>query len=193
MDYSITFIIPNIPVVESVKSALEKMELDYPVYLRSTGEAVELARELIPKGVKLIVSHGLTLEHIRNELTIPAIDLPFSGLDALAAARSALQLPGRIVHLGTQSLHHYIQRSLALIGEDPQRIDFYQLKLGRTVEEQTQDMIDAGYNVFIGGYSMVAYAKKAGKYGLEFDADELIIEATVQNAQALLSTIQQRE
>lgn len=61
------------------------------------------------------------------------------------------------------------------------------------MEEQTQDMIDAGYNVFIGGYSMVAYAKKAGKYGLEFDADELIIEATVQNAQALLSTIQQRE
>ena len=48
MDYRITFIIPNIPVVESVKSALEKIGLDYPVYLRSTGEAVELARELIP-------------------------------------------------------------------------------------------------------------------------------------------------
>ena len=143
MDYRITFIIPNIPVVESVKSALEKMGLDYPVYLRSTGEAVELARELIPRGVKLIVSHGLTLENIRKELAIPAIDLPFSGLDALATARAALQLPGRIVHLGTQSLHHYIQRSLTLIGEDPQRIDFYQLKLGRTVEEQAQDMIDA--------------------------------------------------
>ena len=86
MDYRITFIIPNIPVVESVKSALEKMGLDYPVYLRSTGEAVELARELIPRGVKLIVSHGLTLENIRKELAIPAIDLPFSGLDALATA-----------------------------------------------------------------------------------------------------------
>lgn len=193
MDYRITFIIPNIPVVESVKSALEKMGLDYPVYLRSTGEAVELARELIPRGVKLIVSHGLTLENIRKELAIPAIDLPFSGLDALATARAALQLPGRIVHLGTQSLHHYIQRSLTLIGEDPQRIDFCQLKLGRTVEEQAQDMIDAGYNVFIGGYSMVAYVKQAGKYGLEFDADGLIIEATVQNAQTLLNTILQRE
>ena len=193
MDYRITFIIPNIPVVESVKSALEKIGLDYPVYLRSTGEAVELARELIPRGVKLIVSPGLTLENIRKELAIPAIDLPFSGLDALATARAALQLPGRIVHLGTQSLHHYIQRSLTLIGENPQRIDFYQLKLGRTVEEQAQDMIDAGYNVFIGGYSMVAYVKQAGKYGLEFDADELIIEATVQNAQTLLNTILQRE
>lgn len=193
MDYRITFIIPNIPVVESVKTALEKIGLDYPVYLRSTGEAVELARELIPRGVKLIVSHGLTLENIRKELAIPAIDLPFSGLDALATARAALQLPGRIVHLGTQSLHHYIQRSLTLIGENPQRIDFYQLKLGRTVEEQAQDMIDAGYNVFIGGYSMVAYVKQAGKYGLEFDADELIIEATVQNAQTLLNTILQRE
>ena len=72
MDYRITFIIPNIPVVESVKSALEKIGLDYPVYLRSTGEAVELARELIPRGVKLIVSHGLTLENIRKELAIPA-------------------------------------------------------------------------------------------------------------------------
>ena len=193
MDYSITFIIPNIPVVNSVKTALERMHCDYPVYLRSTAEAVELARELIPKGVKLIVSHGLTLEYIRSQLTIPAIDLPFSGLDALATAKSALQLPGKIIHLGTQSLHHYIQRSLSIIGEDPRRIDFFPLKMGRTVEEQAQEMIDAGYNVFIGGYSMVEYVKKAGKYGLEFDADELIIEATVRNAQELLNNLMLRQ
>lgn len=193
MDYRIIFIIPNIPVVDSVKATLKRMGLEYPVYLRSTSEAVELARELIPNGVKLIVSHGLTLAYIRSNLSIPVIDLPFSGLDAMATAKNALQLPGRIVHLGTQALHHYIQRSLSIIGEDPHSIDFYQLTMGRTVEEQAQDMIDAGYNVFIGGYSMVAYVKRAGKYGLEFDADELIIEATVQNAQELLNTIMQRE
>ena len=187
MDYSIVFIIPNIPVVSSVKRMLEKLNCNYPVYLRSTAAAVTLAEELLPNGIKLIVSHGLTLEYLRRNLSIPVIDLPFSGLDALATAQKALELPGRIIHLGTQALHHYIQRSLAAIGEDPRRIEFFQLTMDRSVEEQAQDMIDAGYDVFIGGYSMVEYVKRAGKYGLEFDADELIIEATVRNAQELLN------
>lgn len=195
MDYTIAFLIPSRVVAESVKRYLEKMGLQYPVFAASTRGAVEIMRELLPKGVRLIVSQGITAKYLMRDIPLPLMELPFSGIDAMIAVKHALETSGdrKIIHMGTRSLYHLIQRSVQYLGEDTERIAFCDLQMGSTIEEQAQAMIEQGYEIFIGGFASVDYARSAGKTGFEFDVDELIIQATVLNAQTLVRSMMEQE
>ena len=194
MNYSIAFFLPNDTTYETVKRTLYKLNYHCPVYAKSTYDAVSTARELLPKGLRLVISHGLTLQYLNQELSIPSMALPFSGLDTLQVVRSALKYTGkRIVHIGTRDLYHYVQRSLEILGADPHQIAFCELSLQKPQEQSVQELIDEGYDIFIGGFTTVNYAVQQGKIGFQFDVDELNVKETLLNAQRFLRSILELE
>ncbi len=192
MDYSIVLLIPSRLVCETAKETMKALHLDYPVYPASRQDALDIAESLIPRGVRIIISHGLTYKYLKQHISIPLMELPFSGLDAAAAIRNALKHSDKIAHVGTDRLHAYLQKSLKFLGVDAD-LGFCDLVTERTVEEQAQEMLDQGYEVLIGGFPSTDLANRSGFTGIEFNVDELIIEATLLNAQALVEEMIRQE
>lgn len=182
MDYSIAFIIPNSAVSATVSKLLAEMGYEHPVITASANQAVAEARKLLPKGLRLVVSHGITYEYLKRDIPVVMSTLPFSGLDTLISIRKALSISGKIVHIGTPPFFHLIQRSLAYLGESPDQIALCNLRMDRTIEEQTQEMIDQGYEVIMGGQAPVRYARQMGKVGIECGVDELVARSAILNA-----------
>ena len=124
MDYSIAIIVPSNEVSATAREAVDTLHLDFPVITASSAEAVDEAKKLIPLGLHLIISHGITYQYLKKELSIPLLELPFGGLDVMATVKQALDLGGRIVHIGTRPFYNYIRRSLQTLGIDQKRIFF---------------------------------------------------------------------
>ena len=194
MDYSIAVIAPSRPVCETVRKTLKTLDLEFPVYTASTHEAVEIARSLIPKGLRIVISHGVTAPHIANALPVSVMWLPFSGLETLKTIRRAIGSGSkRIVHVGTKEMYHYIQKSLMYMGLEPDLIYFCELSMERTPLDHAIDMVNAGFEVFIGGYTVVKYIESIGRIGLEFDTDEYIVSSAIRNAQHSLEYLLRQE
>ena len=192
MDYSIALLLPSHLVCKTAKETMKTLQLDYPVYAVSRQDAVEVARSLIPRGVRIIISHGLTYKYLQQHVSIPLMELPFSGLDAAVAIRDALKHSDKIAHVGTNRLYTYLQKSLKFLGVNT-HLGFCDLVTERTVEEQAQEMLDQGYEVLIGGFPSTDLANRRGFTGIEFNVDELIIEATLLNAQTLVKEMIRQE
>ncbi|MCR4712023.1 MAG: sigma 54-interacting transcriptional regulator [Clostridia bacterium] len=194
MDYSIAFIVPGIAVAKTVAAYLERLDLHYPVLAASTNDAVEQAKSMLPKGLKLVISYGLTMMQIGSSVPVLTLELPYSGLDIFIAVSKAVSTPGRkIIHVGTQHMYHYIQRSLEVLKQPPEAISFWEIKIGDDLEKVVSDLVAQGYNTFIGGFKIVEYANKHSKLGIEFDVGDLQIEIALLNAQSTLANAKRIE
>ena len=193
MDYSIAIILPNTLAYNTTKTVLNELNLDHPIYKATENEAVDIAKELLDKGTRIIISTGLAYRYLKKECSIPLLEMPFSGLEAAIAAKKALSYSNRIVHIGTAPLFHYLQKSLEFLGVEQNCIQFCELDMDKTIEEQTLDMISEGYEVIIGGYQAVAQAQRYGKQGIEVNVDELVIKTTILNAQSLIAEMTENE
>lgn len=186
MDYSIAIIVPSTEVASTAHEALKIFGSKYPVITASQKDAVNKAKELIPLGVRLIISNGITYQYLQDALDIPLLELPFGGLDVMSTVQKALQTNGRIVHVGTKPFYRYICRSLENLNIPSKRIYFHELNKEQTIDSQVLTLLDYGFDVFIGGYPVVSTAQNAGKIGIEFNVSEEIIQTTVKNAQSLV-------
>ncbi len=193
MDHSVAIILPNTLAHDTTRKVLKDLKLDYPLYKATQHEAVAIARELLPKGLRVIVSAGFAYQYLKREIPLPLLELPFSGLEAALAVKKALTYSNRIVHIGTSSLFHYLQRSLGFLGVETDCIHFCELNMDKSIEEQTLDMVAVGFEVFIGGYLVVRQAQQYGKQGIEVDVDDLVIETTILNAQEIANDLVEKE
>jgi transcriptional regulator with PAS, ATPase and Fis domain len=192
-DTAIAFILPNAVIFETVRKVLTQCGYTYPIFMLSMSEALEKARHLESGGTKIIITQGLTYQYLRRQLKMSVLELPFSGLEAALAIKSALSHSQRTIHMGTPQFMKYLYKSLELLGLDKSRVDFFQLTEDRPLEEQAQEMIEAGYEVIIGGFPTANYARQCGKIGVEFDVDERIIEIIVRNATEMVENLIREE
>lgn len=193
MDYSIAIILPNTLVYESARDVLAKHKYNYPIYRASQVNALNIAKELISKGTKIIISMGITYELLKKKLSIPLLSIPFSGIDALISIKEALNYSDKIVHVGTSELNHYLRDGLDFLNIDKKCLYFCRLDMNRTVEEQTNEVLSQGYEVVIGGYDAVYQAKLHNKIGIEINVDKTNIESTIFNARSIIKQMFEKE
>ena len=193
MDYSIAIILPNTLVYESARDVLAKHKYNYPIFRASQVNALNIAKELISKGTKIIISMGITYELLKKKLSIPLLSIPFSGIDALISIKEALNYSDKIVHVGTSELNHYLRDGLDFLNIDKKCLYFCRLDMNRTVEEQTNEVLSQGYEVVIGGYDAVYQAKLHNKMGIEINVDKTNIEYTIFNARSIIKQMFEKE
>ena len=78
MDLSIAIILPNTLTYETTRELLEKHGWEYPVHRASREDALQISKNLIERGTRLIISTGVTYNYLREQLSIPLLELPFS-------------------------------------------------------------------------------------------------------------------
>lgn len=193
MNYDVALIIPNSKVCDDARRIMNELGFAYPVYMASQEEASLIGKSIVKRGTKMILSNGITLQHLKKNLTIPVTELAFSGLEAAVAIKNALKHSNKIVHIGTRSLYRYLKQSLEVMEIDPDIVAFHEIAYGQSVEEETEKVIFNGYDVIIGGLVAKTIAEKHGKTGIEITIDDSILKTSITNAHTIALEIKRCE
>lgn len=183
IDYSIAFLVPNKLICDTIRKCLKELKLNYVVEELSFDVTAARAEELVRKGTKVIVSMGVSMRVLRNRIRIPVLDLTFSEYEILSAVKAALKGSSRVVHLGSQEMYHFIQKSLTSLNLPIDTIvhrDFNELN--NDYEGQVIRVLQEGFDCVIGGSRTVKIAHDFGIKGIAFNIDEILVENTLLNA-----------
>lgn len=182
-DYSIAFLIPNGLICDTIRKCLKELKLNYVVEEVSFDQVVARAQELARKGMKVLISMGVSLYVLRKQLQVPVLDLAFSGHEIVTAVKTALDGSSNVVHLGSQEMYHFIQKSLGSLNLRPDKIvhrDFNSISLD--YETQVIRVLQEGFDCIIGGSRTVKIARSLGIKGVAFNIDEIMVENIILNA-----------
>lgn len=183
MDYSIAFLIPNKPVCDTIRKCLKGLKENYIVEEIAFDVVAARAEELVRKGTKVIVSMGVSLRVLRNRIHIPVLDLAFSEHEILTAVKAALDGSKAVVHLGSQEMYHFIQKSLDTLNLSRDTIshrDFNEVH--SDYDSQVLHVLHEGFDCIIGGSRTVKIAQDFGIKGIAFNIDEIMVENILLNA-----------
>ena len=176
MDKSIVFIIPNKKMVGTIKKVLEETGEDYSVDYGSTEIALQMAEIKIKDGAKVIISMGLTAQYLRDNLTVPVLELILSKVEFMDAINEALRYSDKIAVIGSINVSYFAKKSVELLGDRGKDIKIERLQINRPIRDQVLKIIDKGYEVIISGSPSVETAISCGKIGILFDIEEKTIE-----------------
>lgn len=182
-DYSIAFLIPNGLICETIRKCLRSLNLHYIVEDISYDVTASRAEELVRKGTKVIVSMGVSMQVLRRCTSIPVLDLTFSEHEILSAVKAALDGSSAVVHMGSQEMYHFIQKSLDSLSLPEDTIvhrDFNELS--HDYDGQVIRVLQEGFDCIIGGSRTVKLAREFGLKGIAFNIDEIVVENTLLNA-----------
>lgn len=183
IDYSIAFLIPNKLICDTIKKCLKNLNLNYIVEEMSYDITGDRADELVRKGTRVIISMGISMKVLRKRIQIPVLDLTFSEHEILTAVRTALDGSSRVVHMGSQEMYHFIQKSLDSLNLPPNTIAYREFNdLSNDYNGQVIRVLQEGFDCIIGGSRTVQIAHDYGIKGIAFNIDEIMVENTLLNA-----------
>ena len=194
VDYSIGFLIPNGLICKTIRKCLRELNMDYPVVDVSFDVAAKVAKIMVGKGMKVIVSMGVSLQVLRDTLQIPVLDLAFSEHEIVTAVKAALNGSEKVVHLGSREMYHFIQKSLDSLNLPLDTIvhrDFTDIL--SDYDGQVVRVLEEGFDCVIGGSRTVQIAQEWGIKGVAFNIDEVMVENILFNATFLRDFQAQQE
>lgn len=194
MDNSIIFILSDHTISEYVRVVLANEKINIKVYEVPGEEVLNLAKEKINNGIKIIISRGGTAEMLRNNLDIPIVDMKYTYYDFAGPVEKALSHSDKIAVIGFPYL---IERFNSYKNKTSYNIDTITLKFSNEIHEDIEKELnilsEKGVEVVLGGYLAVDAAKEYGFKGIYLGVDiESIIES-VEDAQYNLRIEQERE
>lgn len=180
-------------MVATIKKVLEETGEDYSVDYGSTEIALQMAEIKIKDGAKVIISMGLTAQYLRDNLTVPVLELILSKVEFMDAINEALRYSDKIAVIGSINVSYFAKKSVELLGDRGKDIKIERLQINRPIRDQVLKIIDKGYEVIISGSPSVETAISCGKIGILFDIEEKTIEFALVNAKALSMLEKERE
>ncbi|SDY54302.1 Transcriptional regulator containing PAS, AAA-type ATPase, and DNA-binding Fis domains [Proteiniborus ethanoligenes] len=174
MHSKIAVISPSSIVTQKMKEEVEKRNLDIVVRQAFTVDAVNEAEELILKGVKIIISRGVTASALRKNLDIPIVDIKHTFFDCYTAYKKARTISDKIAFLATsKGFEHILERSKDLLeGVTIIPINLFEDK--EVIDAKLSQLVEMGIEVAIGGLTL---EKKVTSLGIKYVMTEADSEA----------------
>lgn len=182
MEHRIAVISPSSILTKKMEEKIKEKSLNIIVKQGFTDDAVNEAEELILKGVKILISRGLTASVLRKNFDIPIVDVKHTFFDCYLAYEKAKKISDKIVFLATsKGYESIIHRSREFL----RGIEVVSMDLSYSediINEKLQMLVNMGMEVAIGGLTL---EKKVRELGLEYimsEADEEAIEQALEEA-----------
>lgn len=137
----------------------EDKQLDIHVVYGNLKEGLEAAKSAEEQGYEMILSRGGTAKLIKEEVSIPVIDIQVSGYDVLRVLTLAKDYSGRVAILGFPSISHGAATICSLLEID---IATYTIYDESEVEPKLNEIKKQGFDVIIGDVITVETARKLG-------------------------------
>lgn len=182
IENKIMAILPNTRLVDQVRQVQLRTGFEFPVFHKQVVEALELARESIRKGTKVIISRGLTATFLRNYLDVPVVEIEYDFFQFAYALRNALTLSRNVAIVGFIEAYRLAERAIEFVMEGGDHVQVSILPDDSHVERTVRKLGEEGVRVFIGGNAVVTKALELGYRGVFVEPDERLIEAAIAKA-----------
>lgn len=160
MKKKIAFLAPSKLKLEQIKDFLQEYHNEITFAIGSLEDGIIKAKELIDKGVEIIIARGETAFNIRDAYPeIVVIDVPISGFDLVVTLEQARKFGKNIAVISFPSMIKQIECLEAALSV---RIMKYNLTSRDDVNVAIDNALRDGADVLLGGYTTVTAARLRG-------------------------------
>lgn len=189
MNCRIAIIVPNEKLYATIKDVLKENALHYPIYHKYRMLAVETAKDLVKKGTKVILSIGLTVKDLRDNVNALVIELRYSGLQIALAIKEGLKRSDRIAVVGSKDLIYLANKTIEITELNAQTFEFDETN----AFEYSEEIVNQDFDVVISGSSYVCEYANRMKTGILVNMDKKYVLESIRNAEYILKLLIEAE
>lgn len=183
MEYKIAIISPSESFAKTAKKILKKENLLFPIYTATGQKTLELAKQLIEEGIKIIISRGLNVLLLRENVSIPVFNVSYTYEDMFYSYQKAAKYSTKVAFMGFDLARETAVRFREIAGVSLVIPPIQELS---EIDGIVAELKEHGIEVLIGGCTTQAAAKKWGIPCIETFVDEASIEAALNEARHVI-------
>ncbi len=183
MENRIIAILPNSRLKDKLVAVQERLGVYFPIYQMQTEDAVQLAKEKVSNGAKVIISRGMTANYLRTNLDVPVVEIKYDFFHFAYALRKALSITNEVAIIGFIDAYRLAKRAVEFVQGEGEKIHVVILPDGSQIEDNINSLSEIGIKTFVGGNLVVSTAKRKGYNCVLVEADERVVEEAIINAQ----------
>jgi len=184
MNKDIVILSSSTDFTEKFSKLLENRKLDYPIFECTGDKTIEIARQFVSEGTKIIITRGKNLELLRQNINAILIDVRYTYEDMYFTLKKAKEHSDKIAFIGFNLAY-----DVALKFQSISKENFLLLepKSVSHIDEIVKKYSEDGIEVFIGGITVEKAAKKWQVKNAMIEVDETSLEIALNEAISLLN------
>lgn len=154
MEPKIGVISPSSTLTQLIQEIVDQRKLPFVIKQASQEDALDIAQELIHKGIAVIISRGNTAHMLRSQVHIPIVDVQHTFFDCYFSYQKARRISNKIAFLATSEGYIKILNKSKPFLEDVLIYPLNPLLGTDAIEKNLDELVSMGIEVAIGGLSL---------------------------------------
>lgn len=168
---------------QKLSKLLKKKKLSYPIFQSTGDKTIEIAKQFVSEGTKIIITRGKNLSLLRQNINTALIDVRYTYEDMYFSLEKAKQYSNKIAYIGFDLAYDVAAKFKNISKENfllikPESVS--------AVDEVVKKYSEDGIEVFIGGITVASAAKKYGVKNIMIEVDETSLEIALNEAISFL-------
>ncbi|WP_312561842.1 sigma 54-interacting transcriptional regulator [Anaerospora sp.] len=178
----IGIISPSSTLTQLIRKKIEERGLAFAIRQASQEDALDAAKELIAKGISVIISRGNTARVLRSRLNIPIVDVQHTFFDCYSSYQKARRISDKIAFLATSEGYMNILTKSKPFLTDALVFPINPLLGTEATEKKLDELAALGIEVAIGGLSLEKAVMKRNIQYIMTTADQDAIQDAIHAA-----------
>lgn len=170
-------------ITQRIMNVLIERKLDVPVYEFRYSDVLDKANEMIQSGAKIIISRGGTAALLRNNISIPVIEIAHDFHGVYRILQQAKIKSQKIAAVGFPQFCNALRHYQNMTNEEFKICQVYN---HNDIENVIKNLSENDYHTVIGGLTVAEMAKKYNLNAIMGDTDNISIEQAINEADSLL-------
>ena len=170
-------------ITQRIMNVLIERKLDVPVYEFRYSDVLDKANEMIQSGAKIIISRGGTAALLRNNISIPVIEIAHDFHGVYRILQQAKIKSQKIAAVGFPQFCNALRHYQNMTNEEFKICQVYN---HNDIENVIKNLSENDYHTVIGGLTVAEMAKKYNLNAIMGDTDNISIEQAINEAYSLL-------
>ncbi|QGY41833.1 AAA domain-containing protein [Pseudodesulfovibrio cashew] len=189
MASDIGVIAPDKDLMEMFQQIREESFSDFELHTGLFNDAVNVARSMVARGVKVLVSRGETTLLIRSAISVPVVDIPITVHDVIPLIDQARAFSDRIAIIGFGEIVKAARVAAPILSVE---LTFFQLHSTQEIPEVVDQVCRQGFTTVVGNPYSVTLAEERGLKGFPLRTQRPVLLTTLDEA-SRLAEISRRE
>lgn len=185
----IAVIAPDVDLMAQFAKIRQETVIDFALAKGLFEEAIDVAREQVAQGAKVLISRGETTLQIRSAISVPVVDIPITVHDVIPLIDQARNHNRRIAVIGFGEIVKAARVAAPILSVE---LSIFQLHSTKDIPGVVARVREMGITVAVGNPQSVALAESFGIRGFPLRTADSVLLATLEEA-AKLAEVVRRE
>ncbi len=176
-------IAPDKELMRMFQQIREESLLDFELCTGLFEDAITHARDMVNRGVKVLVSRGETTLCIRSAISVPVVDIPITVHDVIPLIDQARKCSNHIAVIGFGEIVKAARTAAPILSVE---IELFQLRSSREVPEVVDEVCRQGFTTMVGNPYSVSLAAERGLKGFPLRTPRSVLLTTLDEAARLV-------